>query len=83
MAEMEREQAQAAPHPGYDRKDPFGNVIDEVTINTRQRQHDDAYAQRQEQDKQNILRAMREPWRPGTNGLGAISCSMFKEWRRL
>lgn len=41
------------------------------------------YCARQEAEKQKILAEWRQPWRPGTNGVGSIPCVMFKEGRKL
>lgn len=76
------------PHPGYANKlvdgntGPDGLAISDRTVDMLMTVHNCAYADRQEQDKQSILRQWREPWRPSTNGLGSISCALFKEGGR-
>lgn len=71
-----------APHPGY------ANVINgipatEAFVEAAMRNRNDEYAARQERHKQDIMREMLQPWRPGTNGLGSGACVMFKEGRKL
>lgn len=82
MAELERERIQNEPHPGYVNRlvdkhtGPTGIEIGDRTVAELMAHENDAYAERQERDKQNILREMLKPHRPGTNGLGSISCVM-------
>lgn len=53
----------------------------EYVIEHRMQEINDAYAARQEQDKAAIIRQWRQPWTPGTNGNGSLTCELQRRGR--